>query len=443
MDLARIDGKRVAILGAGREGLAALAVLSERLARPDLSVLVEAGSRPDDWPGWTGPFDQRLQQFDLLLRSPGVPVDHPALIAARQAGVAVVNPASIWFSERPDVPVIGVTGSKGKSTTASLLAALLAAAGRKTLLAGNIGKPLLSNLETTAEVVVLELSSYQLTDLEGCLAMGLITRLFDEHLDWHGSRQAYFSSKLRIARLLQGRPLLINANDTLLAGQTRGIEGLVLANRPPGFHRRGDELWLDDSFCLGLSDLNLVGRHNLDNAALGLAAASRWVDQTETLLNALRAFQPLRHRLETLGRVGGRDWVNDSISTSPHATLAALETLRGRTVILIVGGQNRPADWQPVIEWCQQHRLAGLVALPENGSAIVRALCQGECVHPKQVTDVVSMAEAVQAAASLGGDEAVVLLSPGAPSFPHFRDFEDRGEAFRQAVADYRDRSTA
>lgn len=443
MRLDLIEGKRVGILGAGREGLAALAVLSERLRRPDLTVLVETGSRPDDWPGWTGPFDQRLQQFDLLLRSPGVPVEHPALVAARQAGVAVLNPASIWFSERSELPVIGVTGSKGKSTTASLLASLLEASGRRVLLAGNIGRPLLADLDTKADIVVVELSSYQLTDLEGALAMGLITRLFDEHLDWHGSRQAYFSSKLRIARLLQGRPLLINANDELLAGQTGEIEGLELANKPPGFHRRGDELWLGNTFCLALNDLNLVGRHNLDNAALALAAATWWGDQTEPLLNALREFRPLRHRLEALGRVGDHDWINDSISTSPHATRAALETLHGRAVVLIVGGQDRPADWQPVIDWCRHRRLAGLVALPDNGQSIVETLRQEGCVDPEQVVEVVCMDEAVRAAASLGGAEGVVLLSPGAPSFPHFRDFEDRGEAFAQGLTAYRDRSTA
>ncbi len=433
----------MAILGAGREGLAALAVLSERLRSPDLTVLVEQGERPAGWPGWTGPFDERLLGFEILLRSPGVPVDHPALVWARETGVTVVNPASIWFSERPDLPVVGVTGSKGKSTTASLLACLLESSGRKTLLAGNIGRPLLSHLDTEADIVVLELSSYQLADLEGNLVMGLVTRLFDEHLDWHGSREAYFSSKMRIVSLLRGRPLLINAGDPCLSARACGIDGVVAANQAPGFHRRKDALWLGEKRCLGLDDIQLIGRHNLDNAALALAAASALGGNETELLEALCGFQPLQHRLEVLPGAGGLDWINDSISTSPHATRAALETVGDRPVTLIAGGQARPADWQPVIEWCRLRPLAGLVTMPDNGEVVAQTLVASDCVAADRVIRADSVGEAVAAAGCLGSADGVVLLSPGAPSFPHYRDFEARGEAFRQAVKNYKDRSTA
>ncbi|TVQ36034.1 MAG: UDP-N-acetylmuramoyl-L-alanine--D-glutamate ligase [Wenzhouxiangella sp.] len=443
MRLEQFDGKRIAILGWGREGQCAAATLSQRLPDAKLSVLVERGPRPAHWPGWTGSFDERLEQFDILLRSPGVPVDHPALVAASRTGVSIVNPASIWFSQRPDVPVIGVTGSKGKSTTASLLAHLLQASGYRVLLAGNIGEPLLGHLDLNADYVVLELSSYQLTDLDAVLTMGLFTRLFDEHLDWHGSRAAYFASKLRIADLLAGRPLLVNAADPLLLDCTRRIEGLVQANRWPEFHRRGDSLWLDDHLCLDLAELNLTGRHNLDNAALALAAARRLGGRTETLLEALRSFRPLAHRLEPLARQAGLDWVNDSISTSPHATRAALESLADRPITLIVGGQNRPADWQPVLEWCRSRPLAALVALPDTGRVVAEVLREGGCVANNRICQVDNLGEAVAAAATLSAENGVVLLSPGAPSFPRFQDFEARGDAFRQAVADYSDRSTA
>lgn len=443
MRLEQLDGKRIAVLGAGREGRCALAVLSERLKQADLSVLVEHGERPGQWPGWVGPFDQRLQQFDVLLRSPGVRVDHPALVAARQAGVRIVNPASLWFSERSDVTVIGVTGSKGKSTTASLLAHLLQASSRQVLLAGNIGDPLLGHLDTKADVVVLELSSYQLADLEATLSMGLITRLFDEHLDWHGSREAYFACKLRLVELLAGRPLLINAADPVLLAWTRSVDGLVQVNRWPEFHRREDSLWLADDVCLDLAELQLSGRHNLDNAALAMAAAARCGVEIADSLTALRSFRPLVHRLEALGRVGGLFWINDSISTSPHATRAALEMLNGQPVTLIAGGQARPADWQPVLEWCRAQPLAALIALPDNGWEVANALVREACVAGQSTRLVDSIAEAVAAAADLSPPGSSVLLSPGAPSFPRFRDFEARGDAFRQALADYSERSTA
>ncbi|MCC5863504.1 MAG: UDP-N-acetylmuramoyl-L-alanine--D-glutamate ligase [Wenzhouxiangella sp.] len=443
MRLETLAGKRLAVLGYGREGRCALAVLAQRLPETAISVLVERGERPSEMPGWTGPFDRRLTDFDVLIRSPGIPVDHPALAAARAAGVAVVNPASIWLAERQDVKVIGVTGSKGKSTTASLLAHLLMACEREVLLAGNIGEPLLGHLDTTAEFIVLELSSYQLADIEGAIALGLITRLFDEHLDWHGSREAYFASKLRIARLLAGRPLLVNGADTVLMEQTSGIAGRIVVNQPPGFWRREDVLYRDQQPWLRLDELGLSGRHNLDNAAMALTAAQLLGVSDGPLRDALVGFQPLPHRLERLPVQAGRAWVNDSISTSPHATRAALESLRDERVTLIAGGLARPADWQAVIDWCQARPLAGLVVLPDNGAQVAAALIEGGAVRPGRVEQVADMSEAVSAAVRLSATGGVVLLSPGAPSFPRFRDFEERGAAFRTAVAAYSDRSTA
>ena len=160
-------------------------------------------------------------------------------------------------------------------------------------------------------------------------------------------------------------------------------------------------------------------------------------------MTALRSFRPLVHRLEALGRVGGLFWINDSISTSPHATRAALEMLNGQPVTLIAGGQARPADWQPVLEWCRAQPLAALIALPDNGWEVANALVREACVAGQSTRLVDSIAEAVAAAADLSPPGSSVLLSPGAPSFPRFRDFEARGDAFRQALADYSERSTA
>src|SRR5699024_561821 len=244
------------------------------------------------------------------------------------------------------ITVVGVTGSKGKSTTASLLAHVLRHAGREVLLAGNIGVPLLDHLDSRADVAVLELSSYQLADLEGRLDLGLITRLFPEHLDWHGGEAAYVAAKLRLADLLAGRPLLINANDEALAAATRDVPGRVLANRPPAVAREGHHLVLAGKPVCHHSALPLMGQHNLDNAALALQAAITLGHKAEVLAAGLADFQPLPHRLEAVATIAGVRYVNDSIATSPWATLAALQALDDAPVILIAGGQPRPADWQ-------------------------------------------------------------------------------------------------
>lgn len=443
MRLDSLRDRRVGILGYGREGRAALAVLRRYGLKAEPTVLVEDGTVPETGPTICAPFAEQLLDFDVLLRSPGIRVDHPALVRFRAQGGAIVNPGSIFLSERPDARVIGVTGSKGKSTTAALLAHLLEACGRAPILAGNIGVPLLEHLDSPRSLVVAELSSYQLTDLEGRLAMGLMTRLFDEHLDWHGSRERYHAAKLRIGKLLAGNPLLINAADPVLLAATSGVEGRVPCNQPPGLHRRRDGIWRGDSRRIRERDLALIGRHNLDNAVLALEAALRLDCPMEDLERALGTFHPLPHRLENLGTAAGRHWINDSIATSPHATRAALDALCGGPLTLIAGGLPRPTDWQVVIDGLTDRGLVGLVTLPDNGRAIAQRLVGAGLVAKKRVRAVSDVEQAVEAALELSDPGCTVVLSPGAPSFPIYRDFEERGERFRAAVARYRDRSTA
>ena len=444
MRLLELGQLRVGVLGFGREGRAAASILTEARPDIDLTVLIESGAPPDGYAARVGSFDDHLLDYDVLIRSPGVPVLHPAVQRFQAAGGRVVNPASIWFAERPGLPVIGVTGSKGKSTTASMLAHLLRLAGRGVLLAGNIGVPLLAHLNTEADVVVLELSSYQLADLDGRLSLGLMTRLFPEHGDWHGGVEHYYASKRRMIGLLKGAPLLVNARDEVLLAQTADAPNRVLGNRAPLVHRRGEALYRGSEYLLDLDQLDLLGRHNLDNAALALEAAVQQAIPLGSAVAGLRSFHPLAHRLEPVVDRAGLRWINDSIATTPHATLAALEAMSGEPVVLIAGGYVRPADWAPVVEHCRRHRLRGLVLLPDSGQAVASAF-ENAGVMPLQPPGLVeNLSEAVTESARLAGDKATILLSPGAASFPHFQDFEHRGRCFRLAVeAYYNDRSTA
>lgn len=445
MRLAELARARVGVLGYGREGRAAVAAIRKLMPDADLTVLTEFGPGPEDTPALIGPFDDKLLEFDILLRSPGVPVLHPALEHFRAAGGAIVNPASIWFAERADLPVVGVTGSKGKSTTSSLLTHLLRADGRRVVLAGNIGVPLLNHLDTSADIVVAELSSYQLADLDGRLSLGLITRLFPEHGDWHGGVAHYYASKLRMIELLKGAPLLINAADKILLRETEQAPARLLGNRPPLVHRRDDGLLLADRRLTELGRLHLIGRHNLDNAALAVEAAFRLGVGLDMAVDALEAFRPLEHRLEVVLERDGMSWINDSIATTPHATLAALQALPGQAVILIAGGYVRPADWQPVIEYCRAHPLQALILMPDSGEDIGQGFLEAGVMPAAGTAFVPNLDRAVREAGRMAGRRpATVLLSPGSASFPQFRDFEDRGACFRAAVERcYSERSTA
>ncbi|MFW5815605.1 MAG: UDP-N-acetylmuramoyl-L-alanine--D-glutamate ligase [Wenzhouxiangella sp.] len=444
MQLEHFSGRRVAILGYGREGAATLEVLLERVPGCEPVVWVERGAVPERAASRSGPFDDGLLAFDALIRSPGIPVLHPALENFRATGRPIINPTSIWLAERPDIKVLAVTGSKGKSTTASLLAHLLDRAGHRVLLAGNIGVPALEHLDTDAEVAVLELSSYQLTDLQGRLHLGLFTRLFPEHGDWHGGIDHYFASKLRMIDLLAGGALLINARDPVLLETTAGAPGRVLANQAPLIHRVGSELVREGQTLIRSSDWPLLGQHNLDNAALAVEAAVRLGVEPQSAVAAMRSFRPLAHRLEIVAHdPGGRRWINDSIATTPHATLAALESVQAQDVVLIAGGYVRPADWSVVLQHCRHRPLAGLVLLPDSGAQIARLFAAEPETCRGEIRMVDELEDAVEASASLAGTGDAILLSPGAASFPYFRDFEERGDRFRRAVLDYNERSTA
>jgi UDP-N-acetylmuramoylalanine--D-glutamate ligase len=208
----------------------------------------------------------------------------------------------------------------------------------------------------------------------------------------------------------------------------------VLANRAPGVRREGDRLLLDDEPLCPVGALPLIGRHNLDNAALALQAAILLGHGARELAGTLASFRALPHRLEPVAQVGGVRYINDSISTSPWATLAALDALSASPVVLIAGGQPRPADWQPVLDWVRTHRLEALLTIPDNGPDIARRFASLAGDRVGRAESLESLAAAVDRAAALAPAGGVVLLSPGAPSFSRFRDFEQRGEWFRDLV---------
>ena len=426
------------LIGFGREGRALEAALRMHDMDARVEVIAEQSPeiRPECWPLRVQALDGTRLDYDRILRSPGVPVDHPALMAARRRGIEVTTTSSLWFARRPEARTIAVTGSKGKSTTSALIAHLLRAAGHSVALAGNIGIPLIGLLDHEADWFVIELSSYQLVDLQADLDIGVITRLFPEHVDWHGSLEKYYAAKLRMLDLLRGGPLWINAVDPVLTQAVGEYPGLQLANTSAGIEARADGIYRAGKRLLAGHEWPLVGRHNLDNLAVALSVvASLGLDPAESALS-VRDFEGLPHRLQRFSDRAGRYWINDSISTTPFATQAALSCCAS-DVVLIVGGLERDADWRTLIE---QHRqknrpeLTGLVALPNNGSRIIGELVAAGLVPADRAILVGDMPAAVRAARGLAGPQSEVLLSPGAPSFPHYRDFEDRGHQFVAAV---------
>lgn len=436
------EAGRTAILGLGREGRAAWRYLRARYPELPLDLVDEgqpdagfvAGLGPRDRLV-TGPLEQAgLDAYDILVRSPGISLYREPIRRAVAAGARVTSPSSLWFAAHPEARTICVTGTKGKSTSSALLAQLLRAAGHRVRLAGNIGKALLEcELEADPNEVdwwVIELSSYQLADLEARPTLGVILNLSPEHLGWHGGEAAYRRDKLRLAELVGAGPLVVNAADRGLAAEFAGRGNVAWFNRPGGLRAAQDRLWDGEAALDVTLPAGLPGAHNLSNLAAVLTALRCIGIDPATVLGAVADFRPLPHRLQLLGERAGRRYVNDSISSTPVATAAALECYAGQAVVLIVGGLDRGLDWSPYMTTFAARAPRAVIAVPDNGPGILQALRDAGIRPAGGLHECAGLADAAALAAELAPPGGVVLLSPGAPSFPHFRDYRDRGRRF-------------
>ncbi len=433
--------RNVAILGIGREGLAVRDHLRSLAPEQELTFYSEAPPDPETAACLgerdrleIGPLDAaRLNRHDVLVRSPGISPYRSALRADREAGVRFTTGTNLWMAEHPEARTLCITGTKGKSTTSALLQHLLREAGQRVGLAGNIGVPLVSCDAQSADWWVVELSSYQICDLEAPPWLTLFLNLSDEHLDWHQGAENYRRDKLRLARLAPEGRLFANGADAVLRNALADRPDTRWFNQAPGVHLADHRLWEGDR---PLPPLPAApGDHNLVNLAGALAVVDALDLRPESLARACASFEGLPHRLTTLGTVRGVRLVDDSLSTTPVATLAALQALRDLpAVTVLVGGMDRGLDWSEHAEAFQAAAPHALVALPDSGARVLEALASGGVAPPGGLHEAADMTEAVSRALALTPAGGAVLLSPGAPSFPRYADYRERAAAFADAA---------
>ncbi len=430
-------GRRVTLMGLGRHGggLGAARYLAGRGARLTISdagsfdALAKSLDQLSDLPierlGLGGHLAADFDEAEVVVVNPAVRLDHPLLVAARRSGALVTSEIELLLRACP-ARVIGVTGSNGKSTTASMLAAMLAAGGLRTWLGGNIGGSLLCDVDAiqASDSVVLELSSFQLAHLSNAAprpAISVITNCTPNHLDWHGSFDAYRQAKLRI---IHGRSahsqLVLNSHDSETAAW-RSIAGG--AARDP---------WPLEA----IPSLAVPGEHNRQNAACAAAAAELAGVDRSAICHVLARFRGLAHRIEPVREVAGRRFYDDSKATTPEASMAALATLsdQARGVWLLAGGQTKGSDYRAWATAVVQ-RATGVALF---GAARALAASLREASARSGVAPVVATMETLPEALewswrrSAAGD--AILLSPACASLDQFRDFVARGEALRAWV---------
>jgi UDP-N-acetylmuramoylalanine--D-glutamate ligase len=436
-----LEGASVGVWGAGREIRSFASQLKRRLPSARIAVVAfdttpdkaEAEAISDEARVAVGAdAADALAECDLVVRSPGVSIHRPEMKALREQGVPVATATGLWLAEQGGRGVVGITGTKGKSTTAALAQHLAVAAGRDTALAGNIGIPALDLLDREPpELVFLELSSYQIADLETGPETAVITNLFREHLDWHGSERAYRDEKLRIFSLPGVRTAVVNARAAELAPAGGVVENVVPYGEPPGWDcdeagvRRAGEL------VVPAAALPLAGRHNALNLCAALAALE--VAGIEPPLpEGLAGFASLPHRLQPCGERDKVLWVDDSISTTPESTLAALDAFAGRDVVLLAGGQDRGQDYAE-LGAVLARRGAAVVGMPSTGGRAVAAAREAG-LPPDRALTAADLAAAAELARGIARPGGVILLSPAAPSYDRFRNFEERGDRFRELI---------
>jgi UDP-N-acetylmuramoylalanine--D-glutamate ligase len=277
---------------------------------------------------------------------------------------------------------------------------------------------------------VIELSSYQLADLQAHPSVGVLLNLTPEHLDWHGGERAYRSDKLRLAELVGSGPLVVNAADPVLTAQFAGRSGVTWFNHAGGFQAHAEGITDGGRRLEFRRPQGLPGVHNLSNIAAALSAVRVIGADMDKALESFASFASLPHRLQTLGCRRGLEFINDSISSTPVATVAALQALSSPWVTLIVGGLDRGLDWSPHFEAIRQAAPGAVIGIPDNGARVIGGLAAAGLRPAGGLRGAESLAQAVELALEITPDGGTVLLSPGAPSFPQFRDFTDRGRQF-------------
>jgi UDP-N-acetylmuramoyl-L-alanine---L-glutamate ligase len=431
MRLADLGDRRVAIWGFGREGKAALAALRSRLPQARFTVFcseAEAADASGAAIAITSPPDAAaLGAFDVVIKSPGISAYRPEIIEAQHNGTLFTSGTALWFAEHPEARVIAVTGTKGKSTVTALIAHCLRALGLRTALAGNIGLPLLELLDPPVlpDWWVIELSSFQ-TRAAPRVEIGIVNNLYEEHLDWHGTRERYAADKLALADAAQ--TLVVNALQPELMTRTAAQPRRITFGDAARWHVRDGAIFRASQKYFEIADLPLPGEHNALNVCAALTALEAAGEDAFAALQSIRTFRALPHRLQTLGVRDGITWIDDSIATTPQATLEALASLRARAVTVLVGGHDRGLDWRAFADVVRHDPPHAIVTMGANRARIARVL--RETSGNYRLQSAATLGEAVAVARDITPSSGIVLLSPGAPSFDQFRDYAERGRAF-------------
>ncbi len=464
----KCQNKKIAVLGMGVSGvyaarllsnLDAVVLLSDSKKKEELSN-IGVGDYLGMVPGGVemefGGHSDRVAESDIIVVSPGVPLDIPILKKAKDSGVPIIGELELAFYYIP-VPIIAITGTNGKTTTTALIGKIFEADGWKVAVGGNIGQPLCSFINpdgswTNTELVVSEVSSFQLETISKFKPkVATVLNITEDHLDRYAKFEDYVEAK---ARILQNQTpedfAILNRDCPRTFSLALGAKARIIpfsrkcALKEGVFIRDGQivaRISGDDNFICNISDVRLEGVHNLENVLAAVASAIIFNVRTESILKILKEFAGLEHRLEFVAEINGVKFIDDSKATNVDAVLRALESTgepggkQARTIILIAGGRDKGGDYSilgPLLE----DKVKYILLLGEAKNRIKKAIIDYNPQIVSRIKEVKDMKEAVGIANRLATAGDSVLLSPACSSFDMFKDYKERGRIFKDVVVE-------
>ena len=412
--LNRLRGKRLLILGFGREGRSTLRFLNQYL--PEAEVAVADQNEMEGVTYFGDHYLDAMHDYDIVIKTPGI-----SLKDVDTQGIDITSQTDLFLGQF-HTQTIGITGTKGKSTTTSLIHHLLKASGHDALLTGNIGIPCFDVMEQIKpeSIVVFELSAHQLEYVHDSPKVGVLLNVFEEHLDHFGTFERYQSAKFNLLRFMGEEDYAVVHDSLLMDILEIGVNNVVFSRM---------------EFDIDEEALPVLGHHNLMNVKAALCACAAYGIDPDEVIPHLYTFKPLEHRLERVGTFGGVTFVNDSISTIPQATIAACETLH-KVDFLLLGGFDRDIDYAPLADYMVQHPVPHLLFTGKAGERM-RKLMKDRGVASLLV-DYHNMEEAFAYLSAHAHEGDVCLLSPAASSYDQYKNFEQRGSKFKSLANHFR-----
>lgn len=471
MHISDLKNKKIGILGFGMEGAAVGRFLAKNhlpfsvLDQADKGIEIQqTGVKPEKiftGPGYLG----HAEEFDVLFRSPGIRINAPELKVAKDNG-AVITSQVKFFLENTKAKIIGITGTKGKGTTAKLLYEILQNAQVPVYLAGNFGVDMLPLLDSAQpeEYIILELSSFQLQDLEISPHIAVVLMVVPEHLDYHASTEEYIQAKHSITKFqIKSDIAVVNSDfeNSMQIGKLGAAKKLFvqalpaeqvekkdpfLIYKPEQYLKIKDGVFSEElhgniyfvvngdlHLLMNATEVPLRGFHNMQNVGAAAAVAHTLEIKESIIVDSIKNYKGLEHRLELVNEANGIKFYNDSIGTTPGSALAAIKAFH-EPVFAIVGGADKQADYaQFAADLTKQKNLRGLILLGVIAPKLQAALEQHN-FSGKIFSGAQSMEQAFAQALSAAEKGDVVLLAPGTASFDMFKDYKDRGDQFKKEV---------